>query len=452
MRRKTRTLVDYKLKSLSKEKSIRFCYSHYIRNFLVSKIYIKDSRGFVIEIPPSHPPSEEYKDTLRILTSLDNRKDMIKHVGTGTVEVDEHISIKIEESGDDINLDYIYKDLESINSGIYIPEFDISICSSLERLSHPSEDRFYDIVIGKDDEIESILNNVSEGFDLMVDNKEKGNSYYVNILGKVSKIHTCKNPRVEDGFYIKQLGNGTCIRRLNMEEAVKEMDLYSSYNEALNKGDHKTNNERLILELKQEIERERLEAERQKVQLNSEYELLKNRFQKLEHEYKTASLLRKEEHEKAMNELKFKFSLKEKELTEEVTRLRNDIEKERLLREEEVSRRKQEYEQLQLTTKLEIEKLKGENERYKAELERLAQEEKRIRENMRESFEREKMRYEETLAEQSMELERLKHRNAMAKINYEERSMARKDTSDFLKHLPLIISGVLGLGYLLKNK
>lgn len=155
----------------------------------------------------------------------------------------------------------------------------------------------------------------------IIDNNEEIGDRYVNLFGQVKKIPAKKNPAKSDGVYINELINShlnlkdtNLVQRfITIEEATKEMNLFSTFMDALNHGDIITTRKEELAKTEHEITR--LKQEMQADKLIQDQKLVREQAELSERQAKL---------EREKKEFEFEYEKKRKEQNEEYERRAND--------------------------------------------------------------------------------------------------------------------------------
>lgn len=472
----------------------------YINGFSVP-IHIVQRSGMRFTIPPnSTGDKRELIIRVKIRLGRNVKIDMAGLLDEGTPSSDALKDVidrvtkegKLEVYPDEeaISLDYFVNEEEYHRSGgnLYIRNFDVltSVLNAEHMPAHPfSHKGERDAMLYADQHVNDP--NAFAYAVRIVDNHSCYGQRFVNINGDVYKVPTMKDPSLSDGVYVVSSGAVTidhgysipASQRYSFEEADEQLGLYRSIEEARTLGDVIGQKEKELKELgvwvRQEehrIKQERMHEEenlrRERVQ---EEEAIKKKRAAEEEELKRIRL----KEEEALRDMKLeeeerlrKMRIEEDERVkqnkiEEAERVRQvkleEDERQRRIKEEDDARNRRIKEEEDKRRYDEAERKRQEEERKRQEeareWERKLQREREEDEYKRNKHAEEQKRREE-IAEHERHLKRLKeeeaeieHRRKMEDIKrkdeYDKRALERKETSELVKFLPTIITGIFAV-------
>lgn len=448
-------------------------YSYY--NGLEYPVHVVLRNGIQFTIPPVNYGGRRVFAIRTVVSHANNVKIDISRLFNNSTETSKSLLATLKEVQDkglvertmeNSTLSYFYKvtqeDLNNGGNSLYLPHLDVVISTLEGQLpQHPYSEEG---LLTQNLEVFPTANDANSfGYNIqIVDNHGCYGRRFINIGNVVYSIPTAKRPTMPDGVYL--ISNGPCqveggitepvTERYTFEEADEKLPIYRTIEEARTLGDQ-------VAQMEKELKENSLYLKREEQRLAQEAQ----EFKRMQAE---------EEQRRKVEEQRIKADLEE----EERRRKREWEEEERLIKQqreaEEVEiKRKREEEEYAIKKARDEEK--AAYERDKLMREREEAEDKRRRRMEEEEFKREmerlrnaeELRQREALAEHERRLKRLKEkeeelehrrkmedlrrkeeyekRSAERKDHYEEQSAKRKESSEIVKFIPAIITGIFAI-------
>lgn len=178
---------------------------------------------------------------------------------------------------------YRYEDLEKVSSGVYLAELDIlvSMVEDVSRIpEHPyarSSDRLN--LISTDT---NVNDNTRFGYSVyIVSNGGTIPDHFINMNGVVYRVPSNRNHSLQDGVYVcssaPALGQThkdalPTVKRYSIEEALTELRLYLTYDEAVSGGDYFAEKEKELKQKLQDAKVREAEIRGEEIDLRKEYD------------------------------------------------------------------------------------------------------------------------------------------------------------------------------------
>lgn len=409
-----------------------FSVSYRYLNGLGHPIHVIQRSGIITTIP-SNPNSAKQEIVIRVelrtgwQVKIDSR--MLLHSSMSSNKalataisrvIDE--GLYTEERGEHIwRFDY-YVTADELNSGggsLYLDNLDVVVSTLRVDLApyHPfSEQGIRDKQLeenGDANDVDTFSYSLK-----IVDNSGTYGRRFININGAVYRVPSSHDPKLPDGVYLVSTGpsevDGGYTRpkseRYTFPEADEKLHLYRTIEEARTLGDQ-------LAQRKKEIEETGLWIKQEEQRIKREEQDLKRR-------------VADEEADRKRQEADFNTNIKRQEAEFK----RQEAEFHAELKRQEAEFKRQE------------EELQTELKRQEAELKRQMEQERYEEERRRQQEQSEHERRIKRLKEEEAEIE---HRRKMDEIRrkdeFDQRSHERKDTSEIVKFLPAIATGVLAL-------
>lgn len=273
---------------------------------------------------------------------------------------------------------------------------------------------------------------ISGMFYEIIDNESEYSTRYICLGTKVVQIPVNKNKGKESGIYMTHFENVLTDKlQITLErhplDKSEDIGVYQTREEAETKGNLQKAFEIELAQQKREYEREKIENERLKIELHRVKEQRQEEIEKLTHERKRIEL----ELQMQKNKDDHKFNSKEREEDIEARRVKN------------------EYDMAQHARKM----IELENSLSELKLQKQLSEQELLSkiEILKRTLELKEREHQLELEEKEVKT----HYDILAKARddyYQGRSYARKDTSEFVKWLPTITTGVIATGVLIYTK
>lgn len=426
-------------------------------NLTGRSIHVVSRSGVVYTVPPlpSHPASgivvirvtarhlsARVKVDTSSLNYSSNKDDSLiyESVATGTYESYNGV----HSSKYDVTIDQAT--FNKYGGKVYVESVDLVIacCDLSEVPPHPYS------VLGKstaavrdDAELQSGLKYRIE----IIDNYAEYGDRFVNVLGEVFKIEAVVDGSMEPGVYKYTSPPVTSsnsslpptAKRYTWAEADAELSLWKTFAEAETAGDVQTARQAELAKIKHEQALAEIAAKAK----HSEDELERKRQEFFEDQQR-----KEREHQRKLDQLQEERRLTLQSMDDDLIRKQRQFM-------EELSRKELDWRLSQERTRDDFYDRRKEKRRERKSERKYLKRIKRIEERVLSRKDGSaKLKHELDSLKQQYEMERIRndHSLALTKHSYEERSANRKDTTEVLKFMPLLVSGIASAaGYILSR-